>query len=144
MSAAVAPYLNFKGNCAEAFNFYKSVFGGEFESFVRFKDMPMGDQPAPPHVADMVMHVSLPMGKGTSLMGSDAPDGFGPPVTMGNNFYVSVHPENEEEARSIFSGLSAGGQVGMPLENAPWGALFGMCIDKFGINWMVNYDTKKQ
>lgn len=139
---AIQPYLAFSGNCEEAMNFYKSVFGGEFQSLVRFKDMPSGD-PMPGNIGEKIMHVSLPIGEGTTLMASDSPEGFGPPLTTGNNFSLSIHPGNKAEADRLFNGLSAGGKVTQPMMDAPWGAYFGMFTDKFGINWMVNADTKQ-
>lgn len=137
--AAVNPYLTFKDNCEEAFNFYKSVFGTEFITFSRFKDMPPSETSPTPDL-NGVMHVSLPIGEGTVIMGSDAPEGFGPPFNVGNNFAISINTDSEEEATNLFNGLSAGGQVTMPLGKTFWGAFFGMFTDKFGIQWMVNYD----
>jgi PhnB protein len=140
--AAIHPYLSFSGNCEEAMNFYRSVFGGEFQSLMRFKDLP-SEKPLPEKTGQQVAHVSLPVGEGTYLMASDSPEGFGPPFKAGNNFAVLIYPKSKEEADRLFSGLSAGGQVTMPLDNAPWGAYFGMFTDKFGINWMVNLDMKQ-
>ena len=140
--AAINPYLNFSGNCEEAFNFYRSVFGGEFLTLMRFKDVPAEVQMAQSE-GEKIMHVSLPIGQGTVLMGSDRPAAMGP-TTNGNNYYISISPESEAEATRLFNGLSAGGQVTMPLEKAFWGAYFGMCTDKFGIQWMVNYDYNQQ
>ena len=133
-------YLNFNGNAEEAFNFYKSVFGGEFAFLQSMKDTPEagkiseGDK-------DKIMHVSLPIG-GNILMGSDVLDSM-PTAKFGTNSSISISPESEEEARKLFDGLSAGGQIGMPLEKMFWGALFGFFTDKFGVQWMVNYDIKK-
>ena len=140
--ATINPYLNFSGNCEEAFNFYKSVFGGEFLMIMRFKDIPAEYQMAESE-GQKIMHVSLPIGQDTILMGSDRPAAMGP-TTSGNNFYISINPASEEEATRLFKGLSAGGQVTMPLEKAFWGAYFGMFTDKFGIQWMVNYDYNQQ
>lgn len=137
--ATINPYLNFSGNTEEAFNFYKSVFGGEFITLMRFKDAPEADK-MPAGDREKVMHVSLPIGKGNVLMASDACESMGYTLTVGNNFYISINAESEEEADRLFNGLSAGGQVMMPLEKAFWGAYFGMFADKFGIQWMVNYD----
>jgi len=136
--SVVNPYLTFDGICEEAFNFYKSVFGGEFATVMRFSEMPEGS-PVPPGDENKVMHVALPIG-GTVLMGSDALSGFGPPFNAGNNFSVAVGPDSEDNARKIFDGLAGGGAVTMPLEKSFWGALFGMLIDKYGIKWLVNYD----
>jgi PhnB protein len=135
------PYLNFNGNTEEVFNFYKSVFGGEFASVMRFKDMP------PEHKAsesenNKIMHISLPIGKNSRLMGSDVPDAY-PAAKAGSNFYISVNADTENQARQIFNGLSQGGNIGMPLEKSFWGALFGMCVDKYGIHWMISYDYNR-
>jgi len=141
--ATINPYLNFDGNTEEAFNFYKSVFGGEFMALMRWKDAPEADK-LPAGDREKVMHVSLPIGKGNVLMATDACKSMGRPLTVGNNFYISISPESEEEADRLFNGLSAGGQVTMPLHKAFWGAYFGMFTDKFGIQWMVNYDYNQQ
>ncbi|MEO7384454.1 MAG: VOC family protein [Novosphingobium sp.] len=135
----VNPYLSFDGNCEEAFNFYKSVFGGEFLRIVRFKDVP-SEQSMPEAEREKIMHVALPIGQGTTvLMASDKPAAYGQ-LKMGNNFSISINTESEEEATNLFNGLSAGGQIIMPLYKAFWNAYFGMFTDKFGIQWMVNYD----
>ena len=117
--AAVNPYVNFSGNCEEAFNFYRSVFGGEFLTKMRFNDVPAEYQMAESE-GEKIMHVALPIGQGTILMGSDRPAAMGP-TTAGNNFYIAINPASEEEATRLFKGLSAGGQVTMPLEKAFWG-----------------------
>ena len=135
---AVNPYLNFSGNCEEAFDFYRSVFGGEFLMVMRFKDVPAEYQMADSE-AEKIMHVSLPIGPGTVLMGSDTPAAMGP-VTNGTNFFISISTGSEAEATALFNGLSAGGQISMPLGKAFWGAYFGMLTDKFGVQWMVSYD----
>lgn len=139
--AQVNPYLTFNGTCEAAFNFYKSVFGGDFPYIGRFKDMP-GD--VPEAAKELIMHVSLPISKETILMGSDSSEAFGQTTTIGNNFSVSINAESEDEARKLFEGLSAGGKVTMPLDKTFWGAFFGMFTDKFGINWMVNYDYEQK
>lgn len=138
--ATINPYLTFDGNTEEAFNFYRSVFGGEFMGEIsRFKDMP-GSENLSPQDGGKVMHVALLIGKGTTLMASDAIESMGQPLKVGNNFTISILPETEEEAHRLFNGLSAGGQVTMPLEKVFWSALFGMFTDKFGVQWMVNYE----
>src|SRR5689334_17906242 len=142
--AAVNPYLTFNGNCEAAFTFYKSVFGGEFPYIGRFKEMPPGEKPMPAEDMEKIMHVSLPIGNGTFLFGSDTSSAFGGGGTPGTNFSISINADNEAEAKKLFDGLSAGGKVTMPLEKTFWGALFGMFTDKFGINWMVNYDYNQQ
>lgn len=140
---AINPYLNFKNNCEEAFNFYRSVFGGEFTGILRMGDMDMG-MPVPEEAKNLVMHVALPIDSGSTLMGSDAPEGMGMPLTVGNNVSVAVAPDSEEDARRIFDGLSQGGTATMPIADAPWGDLFGMLTDKFGIQWLINYERSKQ
>ncbi|MBA2763041.1 MAG: VOC family protein [Segetibacter sp.] len=136
--AAVAPYLNFNGNTEEAFDFYKSVFGGEFSMVMRFKDVPSENQMGESN-GDKIMHISLPLGQGTTLMGSDVPEMYDKAI-IGTNISISINTESEEEADKIFNGLSAGGQVSMPMEKAFWGSYFGMFKDKFEINWMVSYE----
>jgi PhnB protein len=135
----INPYLNFNGNTEEAFNFYKSVFGGEFMALVRFKDTPEGGK-MPPGDQEKIMHVSLPIGKGNVLMATDALESMGQTLKAGNNFYISISPESEKEATRLFNGLSAGGKIEMPLQKTFWNAYFGMFADRFGIQWMVNYD----
>jgi PhnB protein len=137
--ATINPYLSFNGNCEEAFNFYQSVFGGEFESFQRFKEAPSEGQP--PGEGEKIIHVSLPIGHGTTLMGNDRPAAMGK-VTKGDNFSISIQTESDEETDRLFNGLSAGGQVSLPLQQAFWGARFGMLTDKFGIQWMVNQENR--
>ena len=134
--AQINPYLNFNGNCEEAFNFYKSVFGGEFTDFDRFKDTPAEYQ-IPGVDGNLVMHVSLPIGDGSILMGSDSPEVMGG-VTPGTNCHLSLQTEDAGETDRLFNALSAGGTVTMPLEETFWGARFGMFVDQFGINWMIN------
>lgn len=138
--ATTNTYLNFNGNCEEAFNFYKSVFGGEFTYIGRFGDMPPSDEyPVPEADKKKVMHVSLPTGSSV-LMGSDNGEQYEASFVKGNNFSVSINADSKEEAGQLFCGLSAGGQVTMPMSDTFWGAYFGMFTDKFGVNWMVNYD----
>lgn len=131
-------YLNFvEGECREAFEFYRGVFGGEFSNMMAFDDMPPDDDyPIPDGWGDKVMHVSLPIGNGI-LMGSDVPPGFGPPLTVGSNYSVSYRPPSREEADRVFAALSDGGQVTMELQDMFWGDYFGSCTDRFGINWQV-------
>jgi PhnB protein len=137
--ATTNTYLNFNGNCEAAFSFYKSVFGGEFAHLSRFNEMPESDEfKVPKTDGNKVMHVGLPIGN-SFLMGSDTIDTWGPKFVKGNNFSVSVTPENKEEADSIFNALSKNGQVTSPLQDTFWGAYFGMLTDQYGINWMINY-----
>lgn len=138
--ASINPYLNFNLNSEEAFTFYKSVFGGEFSTFQRFKDVPgMGDNLSNAE-KEGLMHVALPIGKGSVLMGSDVLPSRGHPKAEGNNFYISLQADSKEEADKLFNGLSAGGNVEMPLTDTFWNAYFGMLQDKFGIRWMINHD----
>lgn len=137
--AAVNFYLNFPGNTEEAFNFYQSVFGGTFTVKQRFKDNPESAASAPPADQDKIMHISMPFGSNSILMGSDGDCG-GRRVFVGNNFSISLATESEAETDKLFNALSVGGQVTMPLAKTFWGAYFGMLTDKFGIQWMMNYD----
>ena len=132
-------YLTFDGKCREAFEFYRSVFGGDFSAFQTFGDAPP-DMPIADADKDRVMHVSLPVG-GSTLMGSDTAGGFGGPVVVGNNFSISLAPESKQQCDALFAKLSDGGEVRMPLQDTFWGAYFGMCKDRFDINWMINYDA---
>lgn len=144
ITTSISPYLTFAGNCEEAFNFYRSVFGGTFPYVGRFKEMPpMDGKPLPESEGEKIMHISLPISKETVLMGSDSSEAFGHATVMGNNFSISINAESEEKAKKLFNGLSQGGKVTMPLDKTFWGALFGMFTDKFGIQWMVNYDYKQ-
>ncbi|HTE31565.1 MAG TPA: VOC family protein [Chryseolinea sp.] len=136
----INPYLNFKGNTEDAFKFYRSVFGGDFLALQRFKDTPESDR-VPANEKDMLMHVSLPIGPNT-LMGTDALESMGHNITFGTNLQLSVSTDSEAEAKKIFTALSAGGKVTIPLEDMFWGAYFGMCTDKFDIQWMVSFDRK--
>ena len=137
----INPHINISVNAKEAFNFYKSVFGGEFTYIGKFKDMPVDENCPPPseEEGNRIMHVSLPISKETILMGSDSTS-FSGEVTFGNNFAVSINTDSKEEADKLFNGLSANGTIIMPMEKTFWGAYFGMFTDKFGINWMVNFD----
>lgn len=139
--ATFNPYLNFSGNTEEAFNFYRSVLGGEFLTVQRFKDTPEADK-VPAEVRDKIMHIALPIGKDNILMATDALESMGHPLKMGNNFYISISADTEKEADKLFNGLSAGGTVTMPLARAFWGAYFGMFTDKFGVQWMVSCDRE--
>ena len=140
--ATLNPYLNFMGNTEEAFNFYKTVFGGEFTVLQRMKDAPQSDK-LPAEDKNKIMHVALPVGNNT-LMGTDLIESMGHKLQQGNHISLSLSPESEAETEKLFKALSAGGKVDMPLEKAFWGAYFGMCTDKFGIQWMVNYDMTKK
>jgi PhnB protein len=139
----VNPYLNFNGNTEEAFNFYRSVFGGEFLTVMRFKDNPQCDGISEAD-KDKVMHIALPIGSGTILMATDALESLGQKLTFGNNLYIALAPETREEAARLFNGLSAGGKVEMPLQDMFWGGYFGSFTDKFGVRWMVNQSNNNQ
>ena len=135
--ASANPYLNFAGTCAEAFDFYQDVFGGEFSNVTKFADMPADPaQPADPALADQIMHISLPLGD-SILMGSDVPPGMGT-VTAGNTCYVCLSPDGPDEAKRVFEGLSEGGDIEMPFDRQFWGDYFGSFTDKYGIRWMVD------
>ena len=133
-------YLNFNGNCEEAFNFYKSVFGGDFIYLGRFGDMPPQKDmpPLPKEMGNKIMHVSLAIGKDSFLMGSDTGGEWAPKFVQGNNFSISLNADTKEEADKLYKLLSDGGKASMPISNTFWGAYFGMLEDKFGINWMIS------
>lgn len=140
---SINPYLNFAGNTEEAFNFYKSVFGGEFMTVIRFKDMPMDGMEVPQADQDKIMHMALPIGNGTILMATDVLESLGQKLTVGNNSYIYLGAESKEEADSLFSKLSSGGDVEMEMADVPWGSYFGSFKDKFGVMWMVDYEYSK-
>lgn len=137
----ITAYLTFNGNTEEAFNFYKSALGGEFTNFQRFSDTPHGEQMSD-NDKKKIMHVTLEAPHGLKLMGNDYLDFMGQPFNAGNNFSLSLHPDSEELADQLFNNLSTGGIVTMPLEKVFWGAYFGMFVDKFGIQWIVNHQYK--
>jgi len=140
---SVEPYLLFNGDCEEAFHFYKTVFGGEFSDMMRYKDMPEQSEKFPDELKDKILHVSLPLGKGVLLMGSDA--GPGPnSVNKGNNIVLTLDVDDEEEAKRLFEKLSKEGKIIMPLEKTFWAELYAMFTDKFGINWSINYGFEKK
>ncbi|AEV97669.1 glyoxalase [Niastella koreensis] len=138
----INPYLNFAGDTEKAMLFYKSVFGGDFNVFEKFKDMPGGDKISA-EAQQKIMHMSLPMGKHTHLLASDTLESMGQTLTPGNNFTLTVITESEKEADKIFNGLSNGGQITMAMNKGFWGAYVGMLTDKFGIQWMISFDAKK-
>lgn len=145
MATTVNIYLTFNGNCEEAFQFYKAVFGGEFSYVGKFGDMPPQEgMPAiPDSEKNKIMHIGLPISKETILMGSDASDAFGNVTTIGDNFSVSINTDSIDEANRLFNALSEKGKINMPLSKTFWGAYFGMFTDRFGINWMVNVDLNE-
>lgn len=144
--AKVNTYLNFSDNTEEVFNFYKSVFGGEFIGEIsRFGDMPPqeGMPPMSEKTKQLVMHISLPILGGHVLMGSDCPQEMGLEVSMGNNMHISLGPDTREETKRLFDALSEGGKITMDLDDMFWGAYYGSCTDKFGVQWMLNCENKE-
>ena len=141
--ALINPHINFNGNAEEAFNFYKSVFGGEFTHIMRFKDLPGNEFPMAENEANKIMHIALSIGK-NFLMANDVPEHMGRTNENENRSKISISPESKEEADKLFNGLSAGGQIEMPITGSPLGSYFGMFRDKYGIEWMVNYDPNNK
>ena len=137
--ALINPHINFNGNAEDAFNFYKSVFGGEFAKIMRFKDLASTEFPVAEKEANKIMHIALPIGQNI-LMGNDVPESMGPVNENENRSKISISVESREEADKLFSGLSAGGNIEVPIDDSPWGSYFGMFRDKFGIEWMVDFD----
>lgn len=137
--ALINPHVNFNGNAEEAFNFYKSVFGGEFTKIVRFKDLSVPGFSIPEKEADKIMHIELPIGKGSMLMANDVPEAMGRTNENENRSKIVITAESKEEADKLFNGLSAGGQIEFPIDDSPWGSYFGSFRDKYGIEWMVNF-----
>ncbi len=144
--AKVSTYLNFRRETEEAFNFYKSVFGGEFQGEIsRFRDIPPSEElPAlPEEDRDLIMNIALPILGGHLLMGTDAPESMGFRVSFGNNVYITLQPDTREETLRLFSVLSEGGQVEQELQDMFWGDYYGSLRDKFGVQWMFNCEEKK-
>lgn len=139
--ATINPHINFNGNAEEAFTFYKSVFGGEFLKVMRFKDLSVPGFQVSPSEENKVMHIELPVGKNI-LMGNDVPEFMGRTNENENRSKIAISAESREEADRLFNGLSEGGNVEMPIGDSPWGSYFGMLRDKYGIEWMVNFDPK--
>ncbi|MBA4275207.1 VOC family protein [Flavobacterium sp.] len=139
--ALINPHINFNGNAEEAFTFYKSVFGGEFAKIVRFKDLVSPEFPAAENDAEKIMHIALPIG-GNILMGNDVPDFLGRVNENENRSKIAISAASREEADQLFHGLSAGGTIEFPISDSPWGSYFGMFRDKYGIEWMVDFDPK--
>jgi len=144
--SSVSTYLNFPRSTEEAFNFYKSVFGGEFfgGKIMRFGDMPPQDGAPPMAEGDknLVIHVALPITGGHMLMGTDAPETMGFKVNFGNNVHINLQTDTRAETQKLFKALSAGGVVSMDLQDMFWGDYFGSCTDKFGVQWMFNCQEK--
>jgi PhnB protein len=139
--AQINPHINFNGNAEEAFTFYKSVFGGEFAIIMRFKDLSSPEFPVAENEANKIMHIALPIGK-NFLMANDVPEILGRVNENENRSKISISAESKEEADKLFNGLSAGGEIEMPISDSPWGSYFGMFRDKYGIEWMVDFDPK--
>ena len=139
--ALINPHINFNGNAEEAFTFYKSVFGGAFAKIIRSKDLSSPEFPITENDANKIMHIALPIGKNI-LIGNDIPESMGRINENENRSKISISAENREEADKLYYGLSAGGQIEMPISDSPWGSYFGMFRDKYGIEWMVDFDPK--
>jgi len=137
----INPHINFNGNAEEAFNFYKSVFGGEFAKIIRLKDISTPEFPVAENDANKIMHIALPIGP-NFLIANDVPEWMGKVNENENRSKISISAESREEADRLFSGLSAGGEIEMPIADSPWGSYFGMFRDKFGIEWIVDFDAK--
>jgi PhnB protein len=136
----INPWINFNGNAEEAFTFYKLVFGGEFAKIIRFKDLASDDFVVPDAEANKLMYIALPLGKHHMLIANDVPEFMGPVNENENRSKISISAESREEADQIFNGLSAGGEVEGPIGDSPWGTYAGMFRDKFGIEWIVEFD----
>jgi len=137
--ALINPHINFNGNAEEAFGFYRSVFGGEFAKIIRFKDISSAEHPIAEKEANKIMHIALPIGKNV-LMANDVPEVLGRVNENENRSKIAVSAESREEADRLFNGLSAGGDVEMPIGDSPWGSYFAMFRDKYGIEWMIDFD----
>jgi PhnB protein len=142
---SVNPYLTFNGNCEDAFNLYRSVFGGSFGYVGRFKDMPPGEdgKQVSAEQADKIMHISLPISPETALMGSDSSPEFGQATNVGNNFSISINATSQSEADRLYNGLAQGGTQVMPMSKTFWGSYFGMLTDRYGIQWMISFDENQ-
>ena len=139
--AQINPHINFNGNAEEAFTFYKSVFGGEFTIKMLFKDISSPEFPVTEKEANKIMHISLPIGKNV-LMANDVPESMGKTNENENRSKISISAESKEEADRLFNRLSVGGQIEVPIVDSPWGSYFGMFRDKYGIEWIVDFDPK--
>ena len=140
--ALINPYIHFNGNAEEAFTFYKSVFGREFTKVMRYKDLSSPEYPVAENDANRIMHIALPIGKSNALMGSDVLEIMGQVTENDNRNTISISAESREEADKLFNGLSEGGKIEIPITEGPFGAYFGMFADKYGIQWMVDFDPK--
>ena len=135
-------YLNFNGNCEEAFDFYKSVFGGEFAKVIRFKDLASPEFRVAEKEENKIMHIALPIGKSNMLMANDVPEIMGKTNENENRSKIVITAESKEEADKLFNGLSVGGQIEGPIGDSPWGSYFGCFRDQYGIEWIVEFDPK--
>ena len=142
--ALINPHINFNGNAEEAFEFYKSVFGGEFSKVVRLKDLASADFQVAANDADKIMHIALPIGKNNRLIGNDVPEFLGRVDENENRSKISISAESKDEADHLFNGLSVGGSIEVPMNDSPWGSYFGMFRDKYGIEWIVEFDPEYQ
>ena len=140
--AQINPHINFNGNAEEAFNFYKSVFGGEFLKIMRFKELSGPEFPVAENEANKIMHIALPIGKNI-LMANDVPESMGRTNENENRSKISISAESKEEADKLFNGLSEDGKIEVPIADSPWGSYFGMFRDKYGIEWIVDFDPKQ-
>ena len=140
----INPWINFNGNAEEAFIFYKSVFGGEFEKVIRFKDLVGPEFPVAEKEEHKIMLITLPIGKGSMLMANDVPEMLGRVNENENRSKISISTESKEEADRLFNGLSVGGTVEGPMGDSPWGTYFGMFRDKYGIEWMIEFSAAGQ
>ncbi len=138
----INPHINFNGNAEEAFNFYKSVFGGEFTKVIRFKDLASPEFAVPEKEENKIMHIALPIGKNNMLMANDVPEFMGRVNEDENRSKISITTESKAEADKLFYGLSDGGKIEMPIGDSPWGTYFGMFRDKYGIEWMVEFNPR--
>jgi PhnB protein len=138
--AQINPHINFNGNAEEAFTFYKSVFGGAFTKIIRFKDLASAEFPVAEKEENKIMHIALPIGS-SMLMANDVPEIMGETNENENRSKIVITAESKEEADQLFDGLSVGGQIEMPIAESPWGSYFGMFRDKYGIEWMVDFDA---
>jgi len=136
----INPWINFNGNAEEAFTFYKSVFGGDFTKIIRFKDLSSAEFPVEEKDGNKIMTIVLPIGKHNVLIANDVPDFMGPVSENENRSKISISADSQEEAEKLFNGLSAGGEIEGPIGDSPWGTYAGMFRDKYGIEWIVEFD----
>ena len=140
--ALINPYIHFNGNAEEAFTFYKSVFGGEFAKVIRFKDLASPEFSVAKKEENKIMHIALPIGKSNMLMANDVPESMGKTNENENRSKIVISAESKEEADKLFDGLSVGGQIEGPIGDSPWDTYFGCFRDKYGIEWIVEFDPK--